>query len=639
MFAGTLLAAIAFAGAEAVSTPRFRSSDISPRRLPSAHNVKHILHFSDVHLNISESLNATESAEMQFEYGDDAPIALLTSALEFAKVLMPNPDFFLYTGDHVVHGDLTDEFLAETVETNVETLVHYYATADNDTNLDITALIGNSDTSPDYKMNVTDPTTEVNPSISLISAAWQDTLSKSNLDWFNHRGYLTYDLDDKLVVLTLNTVPYSPSHTPNTTNMSDPFGQFAWLNETLVELRRADKFAYIVGHIPPIIDSFSGAQMWEAAYIATYKAIVSDFADIIKAQFFAHVHSIEFRVPLSSEQQAQEAANGTELVPLFISAAISPIYDNNPAFMVWDFDATTYELLDFTVYGTNISSDSQELHWQPLFKASSAYNVSSLRTSELNAFVDRAASDPALLEQYYYNSKAQSYLQSPCQDVACQSKWLCTTQWYTKSEIIEASPYKIRLADMDDVAWKCTAAFVLGAAAHYFISSQLLSDVKSSSNSSSNAESKSSETAVESRSEASSRSSSGSSEDWEGEDSASWVPHKMVMCVRTDLKMGKGKIAAQCCHATLGAYKRASKRTPDAVRAWEMLGQAKVCLKVDSEEEMLALAERAAEHGLVNYVVVDAGRTQIAPDSKTVLSIGPAPLKAIDEITGHLKLM
>lgn len=56
-------------------------------------------------------------------------------------------------------------------------------------------------------MNVTDPNTEVNPSISLISAAWQDTLSKSNLDWYNRRGYLTYDLDDKLVVLTLNTVP------------------------------------------------------------------------------------------------------------------------------------------------------------------------------------------------------------------------------------------------------------------------------------------------------------------------------------------------------------------------------------------------------------------------------------------------
>ena len=32
---------------------------------------------------------------------------------------------------------------------------------------------------------------------------------------------------------------------------------------------------------------------------------------------------------------------------------------------------------------------------------------------------------------------------------------------------------------------------------------------------------------------------------------------KQVMVVRTDIKMGKGKIAAQCCHAAIGAYKQA----------------------------------------------------------------------------------
>ena len=67
-----------------------------------------------------------------------------------------------------------------------------------------------------------------------------------------------------------------------------------------------------------------------------------------------------------------------------------------------------------------------------------------------------------------------------------------------------------------------------------------------------------------------------------------------------------GKIAAQCCHATLGAYKRALKKTPNAVKTWEMLGQAKVCLKVDTEEEMLRLAQLASENGLVNYVVVSS---------------------------------
>jgi peptidyl-tRNA hydrolase len=50
--------------------------------------------------------------------------------------------------------------------------------------------------------------------------------------------------------------------------------------------------------------------------------------------------------------------------------------------------------------------------------------------------------------------------------------------------------------------------------------------------------------------------------------------------------MGKGKLCAQCSHATLGAYHRAKKRTPDLLRAWETIGQAKVALKVDTEKQL-----------------------------------------------------
>lgn len=58
-------------------------------------------------------------------------------------------------------------------------------------------------------MSVTDPETEANPSIRQISVAWQDKLTKSNLDWFNRHGYLSYNLDEKLAILTPNTLPYS----------------------------------------------------------------------------------------------------------------------------------------------------------------------------------------------------------------------------------------------------------------------------------------------------------------------------------------------------------------------------------------------------------------------------------------------
>jgi peptidyl-tRNA hydrolase, PTH2 family len=55
------------------------------------------------------------------------------------------------------------------------------------------------------------------------------------------------------------------------------------------------------------------------------------------------------------------------------------------------------------------------------------------------------------------------------------------------------------------------------------------------------------------------------------------------------LQMGKGKIAAQCGHATLGAYLIATKYCKTALRAWFTFGQAKIALKVDNEENLLAL--------------------------------------------------
>ncbi|XP_010246075.1 PREDICTED: peptidyl-tRNA hydrolase 2, mitochondrial isoform X2 [Nelumbo nucifera] len=93
---------------------------------------------------------------------------------------------------------------------------------------------------------------------------------------------------------------------------------------------------------------------------------------------------------------------------------------------------------------------------------------------------------------------------------------------------------------------------------------------------------------------------------------------KMVLVVRNDLKMGKGKIAAQC--------------------RWEMCGQVKVVLKCESEEDLLILQGRAKSLKLPTHITIDAGRTQIAPNSRTVMAIlGPAV--SVDNVTGGLKLL
>ena len=62
-------------------------------------------------------------------------------------------------------------------------------------------------------------------------------------------------------------------------------------------------------------------------------------------------------------------------------------------------------------------------------------------------------------------------------------------------------------------------------------------------------------------------------------------------------------------------------------------------MKVENDAQLLELEAKARAAGLISYVVLDAGRTQIAAGSRTVLAIGPAPAAVIDKITSHLKLL
>uniref|UniRef100_A0A060T3W3 peptidyl-tRNA hydrolase n=1 Tax=Blastobotrys adeninivorans TaxID=409370 RepID=A0A060T3W3_BLAAD len=113
---------------------------------------------------------------------------------------------------------------------------------------------------------------------------------------------------------------------------------------------------------------------------------------------------------------------------------------------------------------------------------------------------------------------------------------------------------------------------------------------------------------------------------------------KLVLVVRSDLKMGKGKVAAQCSHATLACYKSLARSDPALLNRWESTGQAKVTLQCGDEEEMKLLQAMAMSLNLTARVIHDAGRTQIAAGSATVLGIGPAPKSAVDQVTGSLKL-
>ena len=121
---------------------------------------------------------------------------------------------------------------------------------------------------------------------------------------------------------------------------------------------------------------------------------------------------------------------------------------------------------------------------------------------------------------------------------------------------------------------------------------------------------------------------------------------KQVIVIRRDLKMRRGKEIAQGSHASMAfltrqvsvVTHRITTLTPVQIE-WLATSFRKICVRVDSEEELLALDARARESGLVVHLVQDNGLTEFnGVPTYTALAIGPDYDELIDPITNHLGL-
>ena len=119
---------------------------------------------------------------------------------------------------------------------------------------------------------------------------------------------------------------------------------------------------------------------------------------------------------------------------------------------------------------------------------------------------------------------------------------------------------------------------------------------------------------------------------------------KQVIVMRRDLGMRRGKEIAQGAHASM-IWLALRIRQPgytftEAERRWLDGAFTKVCVRVDSEEELLAIVEKAREAGVLVQLCVDAGKTEFhGVPTPTCCAVGPDFPERIDPITGHLKLL
>lgn len=117
---------------------------------------------------------------------------------------------------------------------------------------------------------------------------------------------------------------------------------------------------------------------------------------------------------------------------------------------------------------------------------------------------------------------------------------------------------------------------------------------------------------------------------------------KQVIVMRKDLGMRRGKEIAQGAHASMAFLAKkimAGELFKDIEYDWLADRFTKICVRVNSEAELLAVKEKAEAAALQVHLITDSGKTEFGGvPTHTCLAIGPDWARKIDPITGSLQL-
>src|ERR1035437_4871922 len=112
---------------------------------------------------------------------------------------------------------------------------------------------------------------------------------------------------------------------------------------------------------------------------------------------------------------------------------------------------------------------------------------------------------------------------------------------------------------------------------------------------------------------------------------------KMIIVMRKDLNMRKGKMVAQGSHSAVGLV--LENLESENVKSWLKSSFKKICVSVNSEEELLAIVSKAKNAGLMTKLIRDLGHTEFKEPTLTCAAIGPAKDLDLKPITGQLPLL
>ncbi len=372
-----------------------------------------------------EAIFKSSKSTAYSQYGQDTNWWLLQSSLDQMRKTLPHPAFILVTGDSLAHRfpqtyqsithDNDRERYRKFVLNTVKFLALQFRRRFPDTKIFLTP--GNNDEEcGNYSVEAGGCFFHDTADLVRDLAQGDDQLRAS---W---EALGSYDAPHPTIhgvrIISLNTVFFSDKYHAekisagcSQISSEGPEQAFLWLESRLSQAKQAGEKVWLMFHIPPGIDSYSTVAkyqtlskgksldpasestclssivpMWVPSWTAQFDDLLAKYQGTVIATFAGHTHNDDFRLI------NRKGDSGSFIL---INPAVSPIYNQNPAFRTLSF-AKDGSLLGSSVYYlTNLifASSTTPGEWQREYTFSQEWHMARMDSASLSTLYDKITSD------------------------------------------------------------------------------------------------------------------------------------------------------------------------------------------------------------------------------------------------------
>jgi hypothetical protein len=125
-----------------------------------------------------------------------------------------------------------------------------------------------------------------------------------------------------------------------------------------------------------------------------YSSIADEFSDVIAAHFAGHTHKDEKRIFYGSDGRAAAVAH--------VLPSVTTQINRNPSVMQFKYNRTTFELLDYTVYYSNVTRANEDGYFtfSPFYSALEYYGLADLSAPSWHRLFENMRCDVSVFDKY-----------------------------------------------------------------------------------------------------------------------------------------------------------------------------------------------------------------------------------------------